>query len=48
VLYEEIFEELPTENQIKDYSDFIALLKGVIKLLPYLPFIEDYIPEMDW
>lgn len=48
VLYEEIFEELLDENQIKNYSDFVQFIVGIFKLLPSLTFIEDYVPEMDW
>jgi len=45
---EDVRAELPPENRIATYQDYVAFCKRVFKLTPSFPSIEDYVPEADW
>lgn len=41
-------EAFSNVKKIKTYSDFKKLLADIFSIIPDFPFMEDYIPELDW
>lgn len=48
VILESIFDKLPKENRVAEYSHFRKFVDELLSILPSFPMMEDYLPENDW
>lgn len=47
-VFEAFHPDLPKENRIRSYVDFLHFFSSLLELIPSFPYIEDYVTHPDW